>query len=633
MVSLFSGCGGMDLGFLLAGFKIIWANDNNCDACATYSFNFGKYIQCNDVQDLCVNKIPYSDIIICGPPCQGFSNVGKRDPADARNLLYLEVLKIVVAKKPSFVVIENVKGLKSFKNGSVVEEIVRGLENLGYIVEWKVLNSKDFGVAQNRERLFIVANSQHVTGFMTKIEKYKSKKNLFLKDVIKDLEPISTLPNHFNTNSFNPDYKKIVSKIGQGQKLCNTRLGSRSVHTWQIDDYFGKTNDFEKKVLLAIAQNRRLKRFKKKESWSDANPLNINEIHAIVGNGFSEKILKNLIEKGFVVEKANGLYDLKHTFNGKFRRLDYNRTSEAVLTNFGNIRNYIHPTRDRAFTVRECARIQGFPDNFIFLGKPESQYRQVGNAVPPQLAQVVARVIMDFLSDSGGVSFACVSKSFAPNTVVEVNKILKQRYRTPRLGNKKNPLDELIYLYISQRTFEKAYQSTFIELKKHYPSFEKLKNADIEELEKILRPSGLGSQKAVTISNALAKIHRDFGEVSLKKLKKLDNQSKLNYLLTLPRVGFKTAYCILMYCFGEEVLPIDANIRRVCHRLGWLSAGVDQKNEYSILNTIIAPKDRYAYHVNAICHARNTCIPLYPKCRSCAISEFCPKIGIEKAKR
>jgi len=633
VVSLFSGCGGMDLGFSLAGFKVVWANDNNSDACATYSFNIGKHIQCNDVQNLGVNEIPDSDIIICGPPCQGFSNVGKRDPADARNLLYMEVLKIVAVKKPRFVVIENVKGLKSFKNGSILEEIVRGLEEIGYMVEWEVLNAKDFGIAQNRERLFIVANNQHITGFMNKIEKYKSKRNVFLKDVIKDLEITSTLPNHWNANGINPDYKKIVSKIGQGQKLCNTRMGSRSVHTWQIDDYFGKTNDFEKKVLLAMAQNRRLKRFKKKESWNDANPLDINEINAIVGKGFSETILKNLIEKGFVVEKANGLYDLKHTFNGKFRRLDYNRTSEAVLTNFGNIRNYIHPTSDRAFTVRECARIQGFPDNFIFLGKPDSQYRQVGNAVPPKLAQVVARVIMDFLSDGGGASFAFVPKSFAPNTVVEVNKILKQRYRTPRLGNKKNPLDELVYLYISQRTFEKSYQSTFNELKNHYPSFEKLKNADIRELEKILRPAGLGNQKAVTISDALAKIHRDFGEVSLKKLKELDNQSKLNYLLTLPRVGLKTAYCILMYCFGEEVLPIDANIRRVCRRLGWLPHGVDQKKEHSILHNIIAQKDRYAFHVNAICHARDTCLPLYPKCCSCPISELCPKIGLEKAKR
>jgi len=630
VLSLFSGCGGMDLGFSLAGFKIIWANDINSDACDTYSFNLGKYIQCNDVQNLGVNEIPESDIIICGPPCQGFSNIGKRDPADARNSLYLEVLKMVAAKRPRFVVIENVKGLKSFKNGLILDKIVKGLEEIGYMVEWGVLNARDFGIAQTRERLFIIANNRHMTGFMAGIEKYKSKRDVFLKDVIKDLEITSTLPNHWDTNGVNPDYKKIISKIGQGQKLCNTRLGIRSVHTWQIDDYFGKTSDFEKKVLFAMAQNRRLKRFKKEESWNDANPLDINEIHAIVGNGFSETILKDLIEKGFVVEKAPGLYDLKHTFNGKFRRLDYNRTSEAVLTNFGNIRNYIHPISDRAFTVRECARIQGFPDNFIFLGKPESQYRQVGNAVPPRLAQVVARVIMDFLSDGGGAAAASVPKNFSPKTVVEINKILKQKYRTPQLGNKKDPLDELVYLYISQRTFEKSYQSTFKELKNHYPSHEKLKNADIGDLEKILRPSGLGNQKAVTILDALARIHRDFGEVSLRKLKELDNQAKLTYLLTLPGVGLKTAYCILMYCFGEEVLPIDTNVRRVCRRLGWLPHGVDQKKEYSILHTIIAPKDRYAFHVNAICHSRDTCLPLYPKCGSCPISEFCPKIGLEK---
>ena len=107
------------------------------------------------------------------------------------------------------------------------------------------------------------------------------------------------------------------------------------------------------------------------------------------------------------------------------------------------------------------------------------------------------------------------------------------------------------------------------------------------------------------------------------KLKKFNETSKLEYLLGLPRVGIKTAYCILLFCFGIEVLPIDANISRVCERLGWLSPNLSSKKSHKVLHSIIQPKYRYEFHVNCISHARSTC-SVHPTCSDCCISELCP---------
>lgn len=623
-ISLFSGCGGMDLGFLQAGFKISWAVDIDWHVCETYRFNLGDQIHCLDINDVNFDSIPKADVLICGPPCQGFSNIGKRDHVDKRNSLYLNVLQVVKIKKPMFVVIENVKGLLSFQKGAVLNRLLLSLKSYGYKVEWKVLNAIDYGLSQNRERIFIVANNIGSDNFFNKLGIYK-KKSLPLKMAIGDIEEVYTLSNHSNNKNNNPVHNKIISRISQGQKLCDTRLGRRSIHTWQIPEVFGITSDIERKTLYAMAKNRRLKRFRKKESWNDASPLSKEEISLLVGKDFDENILYGLIEKGYIKEKFSNLYDLTHTFNGKFRRLDYEKPSEAILTNFGSPRNYIHPKKNRPLTVRECGRIQGFPDSFIFKGPENNQYKQVGNAVPPVLSQIIANEIKILLRNTSSKRHKIISyiKHFTPYSIDKVICEFR-KYNTPNLGNFSNPLNELIYLYISQRTFEKSYKSVFKELKKTYPTFDNLRCAGIGSIEKILKPAGLAKQKAVSINKALTKIYNDFGETSLRKLKKFNETSKLEYLLGLPRVGIKTAYCILLFCFGIEVLPIDANISRVCERLGWLSPNLSSKKSHKVLHSIIQSKYRYEFHVNCISHARSTCLPVHPTCSDCCISELCP---------
>jgi DNA (cytosine-5)-methyltransferase 1 len=615
----------MDLGFSLAGFDVVWSIDNDEAACDTYRFNLGEHIRHEDIYHINLDEIPDMDILISGPPCQGFSTVGKMDPDDDRNYLLELVPKIVEIKKPKVLFIENVRGLTSIKNGEILEELIENLEDLGYNVEHKIINASEFGIPQNRQRVIIFANNIGINNFLeTFCDKFQSKEEMSLRDAIGDIETTGTLPNHNSSRKLSDKHKHIMRKISEGKKLCNTRLGNRSVHTWEIPEVYGKTTKREKEILLAIAANRRLAKFRKNESWNDASPLSFKEIKAIMGGKLFKKEIETLIKKNFLVEKFKGLYDLKNTFNGKFRRPYYNKPSEAILTNYSSPRNYIHPTKNRPFTVRECARIQGFPDNFVFKGSFTAQYRMVGNAVPPPLALLLALHLREILVEMGfrGIGKEKSLEDFEPYAIKQICLKLKG-HGSPRLGNQNEPIDELIYLIISQRTFEKAYVDAFINLKKKYPDHESLREAQILDVAKILESSGLGKQKATAIHDILEKIYSDFGRTSLDHLIDMDDEKRLKYLLTLPRVGIKTAYCVMMYCFNSKVLPIDANVRRLGHRAGFLNGQKDSLKEHKIIHAIIHPDQRYDFHVNAVVHGREVCIPEHPRCDVCNLSQFC----------
>jgi DNA (cytosine-5)-methyltransferase 1 len=157
VVSLFSGAGGLDLGFIKAGHEIVWANDNYADAVETYKLNIGDHVVCEDIKDIKSEQIPDHEILIGGFPCQGFSmaNTGRTEDDD-RNKLYLELLRILVDKKPKFFVAENVKGILSIGKGKVFEMILKDFEEAGYMVSHKVLNSADYGVPQKRMRVIII---------------------------------------------------------------------------------------------------------------------------------------------------------------------------------------------------------------------------------------------------------------------------------------------------------------------------------------------------------------------------------------------------------------------------------------------------------------------------------------------
>ena len=154
VLSLFSGAGGMDRGFVRAGHKIIWANEWNQDACDSYEKSLHIKPQCEDVRT--IEKFPSADILVACNPCQGFSMIGLRNPNDSRNFLFKEIVRCLLTVKPKFFVTENVRGLKWLYKGKFFEKCLSDYENAGYNVSWRILNAKDYGVPQDRLRLFMV---------------------------------------------------------------------------------------------------------------------------------------------------------------------------------------------------------------------------------------------------------------------------------------------------------------------------------------------------------------------------------------------------------------------------------------------------------------------------------------------
>ncbi len=185
-VSLFCGAGGLDLGFDKAGFRTVWANDFDADACKTHQNWSNAEVVCGDISKVDVETIPDSDVILGGFPCQGFSLSGPRKIDDSRNVLYKHYVRIVAAKQPKIFVGENVKGLLTMGNGQIIDAIIDEFSSCGYNVFYKLVNAKDFGVPQDRERI-IICGFRKDLGINEFELKIPDVKQMTLREALKDL--------------------------------------------------------------------------------------------------------------------------------------------------------------------------------------------------------------------------------------------------------------------------------------------------------------------------------------------------------------------------------------------------------------------------------------------------------------
>ena len=168
VVSLFSGAGGLDLGLIKAGHRVVWANDIDANAVETYRRNIGGYIVCADIKDVNMRDIPDgADVVVGGFPCQGFSQANLlRDVDDERNVLYLFFRKVIAAKKPKFFIAENVKGILSLGGGSAIKKILADFKKAGYLLDVHLVNMADYGVPQHRQRVIIVGQRNDISETM-----------------------------------------------------------------------------------------------------------------------------------------------------------------------------------------------------------------------------------------------------------------------------------------------------------------------------------------------------------------------------------------------------------------------------------------------------------------------------------
>tara|TARA_R110001599_G_scaffold192392_1_gene387742 strand:- start:4229 stop:5269 length:1041 start_codon:yes stop_codon:yes gene_type:complete len=325
-----------------------------------------------------------ADVIVAGPPCQGFSTAGLNDPDDDRNNHVLNVARIASMIRPKVVLIENVRGLLSPKNSKHFERTVTLLRENGYSVSSSIYNLADYGIAQRRVRVLIVAV---LTSGKFKFQIPSQERNS-LEDVLAGVDEVNDFePNLLEEKSVE---QLISSKIGPGQKLSNVRSGLSAVHTWDIPEVFGSVSSQEVSLLEAVV---RLRRQNRRRDFGDADPVSMGDIEQFCGAS-SRALVTSLIDKKYL-RKIDGFIDLRNTFNGKFRRLKWDDVSPTVDTRFGQPRYFLHPDGNRGMTVREAARIQSFGDDFTFEGSKVAKYRMIGNAVPPKFAQLVGETLIN----------------------------------------------------------------------------------------------------------------------------------------------------------------------------------------------------------------------------------------------
>ncbi len=303
LLSLFTGGGGLDLGFERAGAEVVACVDNDPESCKTLRYNRPDWnVEERDVRNYAPDLDAGIDIVAGGPPCQGFSSAGKGNPDDARNFLWKEYFRIVEAAQPRAIVLENVSGLKHRRNGDHLSGIMDALESQGYHFAMGILNAADFGVPQTRRRLFVIGLRDGIPTLPAPtVERWAT-----VREAIADLE-----------GSVKPELNHVPNNHA-----------SHVVKRW------------------------------KKLAPGEVDP------------------------------------------NYRRARLDYDAPSHTIRAGGGygprgdhlaGFHPPIHPTLPRQLTVREAARIQTFPDDWIFQGSKTAQGRQVGNAVPVGLGEAVAR--------------------------------------------------------------------------------------------------------------------------------------------------------------------------------------------------------------------------------------------------
>lgn len=338
VLDLFSGCGGLSLGFKLAGFHIDGAIDHDKDSIDTFKKNFGEgKFFVKDINDLKKDFIRKNfkgiDVIIGGPPCQGFSNANRwhKNYSDPRNLLFLKFVEFVKLIKPKMVLIENVSGILSKSKGEIINNIKKILNQNGYKVDYKLLNACDYGVPQTRKRVFIVGNKLSSIEFFKCLKK---QKKVTVKDALSELYSLEKRVEKKLNGNLNNDYVRYLRK--KNSKVLNHDI-----------------------VYPAKSTIEKIKYVKQGENWQS----------------IPKKLFKN---------------NRNNRHSSAFKRLKEDDFSVTIDT--GNAHsNYFHPIYHRIPTPREAARLQSFKDDFEFIGTRTSQYRQIGNAVPPLLSKEIAK--------------------------------------------------------------------------------------------------------------------------------------------------------------------------------------------------------------------------------------------------
>ena len=332
-ISLFSGAGGMDLGFIRAGIEVVWANDFDKNACDTYKANIGSHITCCSILDIDYSTLPDCDLIFGGPPCQGFSVAGKMDANDPRSQLIFAFQDVVACKKPTYFVMENVAALARLeKFAPIREKLISRYDALGYKTRFMVLDSIDYETPQKRERMILIGTMHSPSDIQFPL---KCKNIITAREALLSLDPPG---------------------VGNNQGVCNAKITVAQTPILRKSPYAG---------MIFNGMGR---------------PINLDRpsqtLPASMG-GNKTPIVDDLLLRN---PKADNWLEHWHKFlmsGEKFNAYDIEV-----------------PRNLRRITVSEAARLQGFPDNFRFMGSQCHKFKQIGNSVPPPFAYHVATAVV-----------------------------------------------------------------------------------------------------------------------------------------------------------------------------------------------------------------------------------------------
>ncbi len=379
VVDLFSGCGGLSLGFKRAGFELVSSYDNWKPAVETYGKNFGHTPSLISLDEHC--KLPQATVITGGPPCQGFSSAGRRHASDERNTLIRIFSTLVARHKPLAFVFENVEGFLTQGNGRFVFDLLEPLVDAGYRIHLRKLNAAHYGIPQHRKRVLAIGG----------------------------LGWDPTFPGHTHSalgtpgaglaNSYHLPFTPDLQEAFDGLPPAGIR---RNGDNDPFDHSYSALSEADRKRAHLLKPGQRMRDLPE-ELWHES---------------YRKRAYRRVMD-GTPSERRGGA-------PAGLRRLSADEPSKAITG--GALRDFIHPTEDRPLTLRECARIQTFPDDFIFTGTQNEKIQMIGNAVPVRLAESIARTLKEDLQHTRRTKAGGALLSFVPTLSTGMSPVLQTVY-------------------------------------------------------------------------------------------------------------------------------------------------------------------------------------------------------------
>ena len=639
VVSLFSGAMGLDLGLERAGFRTAVAVESDSDAVATIRANrpdvpvIDRRIEDVSTEEILeAAELEAGDVTVLagGPACQSFSTAGNRGSLNGPlGSLFFEFARVLIDIKPAFFVMENVGGLLSAalehrplnKRGSGHPPL-RPEEELGSAFRLVAKRLSEIGY-------HVVFDVLNAADFGVA----QSRQRLILIGS-RDGVPIAMpIPSHgYEGHGYLPRWR-----------ILTDALEGLMEHEPEFVSFVPSRRKYFKYVPAG-------------GNWRD-------------------------LPESLRAQALGRAYESWGGRSGFFRRLSWDRPSPTLNTSPDYKATALcHPDELRPLSVGEYARLQGFPDDWQFCGSTRSKYRQIGNAVPVQMAKALGQAIHDAMGRRsmgklrGGVVchnldlldrlsvrprtllnpprmrkipdpdtssewakdrrvLRSDAKEYAPaylahsvgkrKVAKKITERLRDAYGSPNLGNYSSPVDELFFILLSQRTTGPSYERVFRRFKSWIGDWNALPDKRVEEVSEAISDAGLSGQKSKHAVGIAKKLWQDFGEVSLDQLMGRSDLEVQDYLISLPGVGIKTAKCVMMFSMGRKVLPVDSHVARIAERVGLVNSQVSKSRTHEVLEAVVPIQNRYDFHVNAVAHGRAICRARDPQCGECSIKRLC----------